>query len=168
MALIDVYQTTLAYENSYIFVSNIHLPPVTFQMVNLTQRIEDFVNAEYSENIEVHFELTASYTLVHTESGTIRKWVGSFSPQQNFALTPLALFRETFHQTAAPLLDIGNLSRQIDQLIPNTVWALHEVESLIVNVSAVVPANYHRLLERGLLNQYGRRGRRKIKHSVLP
>ena len=168
MALIDVHQTTLAYENSYIFVTNIKIPTVSFQTVNLTQRIEHFVNFEYSENLEVYFEITASYTLVHTENGSLRKWVGSFSPLQNFSLTQLALFRERFNQTIEPLLDIRHLSRQIQHLIPNTHWALEEVESLIVNVSAVVPSNYYRLIERGLINQYGRRGRRKIKHSILP
>ena len=168
MASIEVHQTTLAYENSYIFVTNIKIPPVFFGRANLTQRIQHFVNREYSEDVIVYFELTASYTLVHTESGATRKWVGSFSPQANFALSPLGLFRETFALAIAPLLDINQLARQIGQLIPNTIWNLHEVEALIVNISGMVPLNYHKLRERGLVTQYGRRGRRKVKSFDLP
>lgn len=176
MAAINVHQTTLAYENSYIFVSNVRIPPVFFRDPNIAQRIYQFVNQEYYPNeVTPQFEITAAYTLIHRESAARRKWVGSFSPQQNFSLTSMHLFKDTFFQVITPLLDIGHLSRQIDQLVPNTDWTLDEVEALIVNVSAVVPSNYPRLVQRGLISQYagggggrGSRRQRKVKSFDLP
>lgn len=168
MEPIQVYQTTLANEESYIFVSNIKVPTPSFGSANLLERIKRFVNFEYTLDTVPYFEITASYTLVHAGSGAVRKWVGSFSPQQNFSLTPVTPFRENFDPAFEQLLNLPYLTRQLGNLLPNTSWSLHEVESLIVNVSAIVPPTYPKLLARGLVNQYGRRGKRKIKTFNLP
>ena len=165
MALINVHQSIVSHENSYIFATNIAIPTISFQTANLTQRIQDFVNFEYSDEIEVYFEITARYTLVNTKDGTIRK---CNSPEQHVVLSPVAVFRDAFSQAFAPLLDNRHLSRQFLHLIPNAHWALEEVESLIVNITAVVPSNYHRLADKGLVNQEGRRVKNKTENFVLP
>ena len=167
MAVLNVHQTTLANEGAYIFITNVRISTLDFVQPDIAHRIHRFVSQEYTNEIEVYFEITAAYTLVHRDTGAQRKWVGSFSPQQDFALTPLLPFsRETFFPVIEPLLHLNHLSRQIEQLVPNSVWVLHEVEAMIVNISGVVPRNYPRLTQRGLLSQHG--NFRKVKSFELP
>lgn len=164
---VKVCQTTLSYENSYIFVTNVQIPSVNFQDPNLSHRIYTFVTQEYSPEIQVYFEITATYTLQQSVTGSVRRWVGSFSPQQAFSLTPILGFRESFHPVLRPLLNPDYLKNQLSHLVPNTVWVLDSVESLIINISGIVPLNYPRLLQRGLIDQDGRRTKRKIKTVFL-
>jgi hypothetical protein len=169
MALVNVHQTALGCRNEYIFVTNIDVPSVMFQSLNLLQRIHDLVAAEYDDpHAEVFFEASATYTLVHRDSGTLRRWVGSFSPQQNYALTPELSFRHHFFPAIEPLLNLPNLLRQLQALVPDTVWVVDSVDSLIVHVTSLVPPNYHRLIYRGLVSEHGTRSRQKVRHFVLP
>lgn len=165
---IKVCQTTLSSENSYIFITNIQIPSVHFQEPNLSHRIYTFVTQEYSPEIQPYFEITGTYTLQDSVTGSVRRWVGSFSPQQAFGLTPILTFRESFHLVLRPLLNPEYLKNQISQLVPDTVWIVDNVDSLIINISGIVPLNYPRLLQRGLVSQHGRRTQRKIKTSFLP
>jgi len=168
-ALVNVHQTALGNGNDYIFITNVDVPSVSFGNPNLLERIRALVESDYdTENFQVYFEVSATYTLVHREAGHHRKWVGSFSPQQNYALTPHLLFAHHFLPAVEPLLNLPALLRQLQGLIPNTVWEVDSVKSLIIHVTAQVPPNHRALVYRGLVSQHGTRSRQKIREFVLP
>lgn len=169
MAQIRVFQTTLSNGNGYIFVTNVDIPSVLFRNLDVLQRVRALVDSEYDDpTLEVYFEVSSTYTLINSETGSTRRWVGSFSPQESYALTPELLFRHHFEPTVGPLLDLAALLRQLQLLVPDTTWEIDEIHSLIIHVSAQVPADYPRLYFRGLLSQHGSRTGRRIKEFVLP
>lgn len=148
----SVYQTVLENHPSYIFVTNVNVPSATFgEPARILQRIADLVNRDYDADLTVYFEVSATYTLVHRETGETRRWVGSFSPQQTYTLTPNLHFSESFFEVVEPLLDLRTLVAQLGRLIPDTEWSVDEVNSLVVHVSSQVPRNYRVLVRKGLL-----------------
>lgn len=163
-----VHQTLLEYPPAYIFVTNVDIPTATFGEPDLLERLRNFLSGEYNPDLAVYFEVSATYTLVHRDSGETRRWVGSFSPQQTYTLTPNLTFPSAFYPVVRPLLNLRTLTRQLEQLIPNTVWIVDEVRSLILHVSARVPRTYPRLIAKGLLNEYGGRSQKKIHVTVVP
>lgn len=173
-----VHQTALYYDNNYIFTSNVDIPVTAFDrgennndmaIENLKQRIYDFIDTEYA-NTQVFFELSASYVLIDGVSGATRKWSGSFSPQQDFALTEILNFRDHFLTTVHPMLNLLFLTQRINSLVPNSRWSVDSVSSLIVHATSLVPLNFNRLVQRGLVHQHHGRQRnfRKIKTFDLP
>jgi hypothetical protein len=165
---IKTHQTVLDSYTRYIFVTNIDIPSAFFQEAHLLERIFDFVRREYLPNLVVYFEVTGTYTLLHKDTGDTKRWVGSFSPQQAYTLTPHLIFPDSFFPTVRPLLDLRTLTRQLDQLIPDTVWVVDEVKSLILNFSAIVPRTYRVLINKGLLTEYGNRTHRSIQAAFVP
>lgn len=165
---IKTHQTVLEGYSRYIFVTNIDVPSEFFREALLLERIFDFVRREYLPGLVVYFEVTATYTLLHRDTGESRKWVGSFSPQQGYTLTPHLTFPDSFFPVVRPLLNLRTLTRQLDQLIPNTVWVVDEVKSLVLNFSSYVPRTYPVLINKGLLTQHGNRTHRSIHASFVP
>ena len=163
-------------ENGYIFVTNINIPTVYFQVPDIVQRAKDFVNRDYllqpDEQLpsQVYFEISASYQLVHAESQTQRQWVGSFSPKQNFALTPILEFVGDFEDAIRPLLNLNYLRDKISRLgQADSVWKVQSVTSLIVNVQSAVPPNHPTLRSKDLVSGHnGVRIRRRVKEYDLP
>ena len=174
MDRLKVSQTVLPSNlNRYILVSNLNIPTVYFGEANLTQRAVNFVNNEYSagaENaaVDVYFELSAAYTLVHAESFARRVWVGSFGPRREFALTPIERFGDNFEATFRPFLNLRHLKQRLSDLVPDTLWSVESVESLIVNVQAEVALTHPTILRRRLLTvHHGRSGSSATVHRTV-
>jgi len=163
-------------QNGYIFVTNINIPTVFFQLPDIVQRAKDFVNRDYllqpNEQLpsQVYFEISASYQLVHADSGTQRDWVGSFSPKRNFSLTPILEFVTGFEDAIRPLLDLNHLKQKIARLVQgDSLWKVQSVSSLIVNVQSAVPPNHPTLRTKDLVSgNNGVRIRRRVKEYDLP
>jgi len=161
MDRLKVDQTVLHAQDGYIFVTNINIPSVELSNPTLKERIYRLVESEYTANIEVYFEISAAYTLIHRETGHTRLWVGSFSPLQVFALSPILLFREDFSNIFDPLLDLNFLTQKLTNIFPDSEWVVDSVQSLIVNLQGLVPLQHLRLIQRNLYN-----GRRKTRRHV--
>ena len=165
MDRLKVDQTLLSAQNNYIYVTNVNIPTVYFGDPTLKQRIHNLVDREYNQEIEVFFEISAAYTLIHGETGSTRTWVGSFSPQQIFALTHILNFRQDFDRTITPLLDLDYLTVRLNNLFPDSVWTLHSIQSLIVNLQGLVPLQYSKITQRNLHNVRGK-ARRHINYDL--
>lgn len=169
MDLFKASQTVFSISKTeYILVTNINIPPVFFNKPNLIQLLVDFVKREYLADFErAVFELSAAYTLKHDTSGHTRTWVGSFSPKQAFALTPILLFERAFEETLLPFLDAAYASQTCGNLVGESVWKFDSLISLIVNVQAPVSIHHLTVARRGLANNDGRRSWRRVKDIDL-
>jgi len=155
-------------KTDYILVTNINIPPVYFNQPNLIQLLVDFIRREYLTDFETTlFELSGAYNLKNTTTGHTRTWVGSFSPKQQYTLTPIQNFGRAFEDTLRPFLDLIHLNQSCSNLVGESVWKFDSLISLIINVQARVSVHHPTIIRRGLVRNDGSRTWRRVKEIDL-
>lgn len=161
---IKVDQTCLPIGNSgdIVFISNINIPESYLEspeLPSLITRIRDFILNDYSTIQNVSFQVCASYNLVHSETGAIRYFHGSFMPGANRA-NSLLDFRHFGPEFVNQLTD--TCKRDICEFVLKNVnletsYVFHSLVSIIVSVQAKVKITHPKLMQRGFVSRKGNR-----------
>lgn len=149
-----------------IFISNINIPEMyldTPDMPAIIQRIRDFILDDYSTVQNVSFQVCASYNLIHTETGAIRYFHGSFMPGAN-KTNSLLDFKYFGPDFSNQLTDI--CQRDICEFILknynlDTSYVFHSLVSIIISIQARVKISHTKLLQKGFVRQTGNKYRIK-------
>lgn len=157
--------------NSILLVTNINIPSRLVNNVLPTlQRCSNFLNSEYLDATRVSYQVIATYQLIHTTSGAIRQWTGSFMPGRNHpnALQDFQLYSDDFIDQVLPLCDSDLITARLKFWNVNTHWSFHKFTSLVINVQGAVDVNSHVLQRRNLQHIRKRRGHRNHVTFFLP
>ena len=153
--VLKVDQTAIPTDNSnYILISNINIPQNYLDNLQpILERVRQFIQNEYYIGASIEYQFTATYTLRHTETGELRHWVGSFFPSGNnrASLSNFRQFGFDFIPHALNCLQRQNIINNLQWQGLNSKWVFDRLESIIVNVQAIVPIHYHVLRHRQLL-----------------
>lgn len=159
--------------NRFVLVSNINVPLGHLETreatENVLDRIEAFINANYTTVNNVWYEITATYSLRHRESGTVRNWVGSFNPRAGPIIHEATIFDATFKNVSQRILNLETVCANL--LHFNNLesdWVFDSLHSIIFHVSGFVPQDYHILYTRNLLHGTARRRIRQVATFDLP
>lgn len=147
------------------FVCNINVPGRyldTQEMPDIIRRIRDFIIEEYSNVENVSFQVCAAYNLVHSLSGALRYFHGSFMPgaSKSNVISPFRQFGPDFeaHMTGICHRDIIEFTLRNVNLETNYVF--DSLVSIIVSVQAKVKSTHNKLLQRGFSHQVGQTTRK--------
>lgn len=148
--------------SDYIIIYNVNIPIEYFDndasAVNVLERVRDLLNTDFF-NLQVAFQITASYQLLHRLTGQLRTWTGSFSVRNNAPaqISGFELFnRDTFVQVS--LDHIEDVDEKLTR--PNAEasnWMLYRIISIIFNIQSKVSASSPVITS---FPRYGRRGHR--------
>lgn len=136
-----------------ILITNINVPERYLNNLDpILTRIDNFLKETYATLNTVYFEISATYKLVHRESGAERDWVGSYNPRFGPLLHETSIFDITFQNTCRRIL--GN-RENIEERLRNfndltSEWVFDSLYSIIIHASGFVPRDYHVLYLRNL------------------
>jgi len=172
---LKVDQTAIIAGTKYVLVSNINVPlryledgsPLKEPLFN---RVKQFIDINYgpAQNT-VWFEISATYQLVHRESGSTREWVGSFNPRVGPLIHETAVYDATFLNVLRRICVIEDI---IQKLITfnnlESDWVFDSLHSIIIHISGFVPRDFPILYVRNLIHGKKRKTGRQIATFDLP
>lgn len=151
-----------------LFISNINIPEHYLDNIRpVLERVFAFIQRDYIGIPLIRYNLSATYELVHKETGALRYWTGSFMPKEE-NLSTIDRFRilgPNFIERLLPLCNQNNIVQKLSLHGVQTVWQFQSLVSIVITVEAIVARNYHTLLLRDLLT---RRNGRTRKHITFP
>ena len=157
----------LAQEGRVIFFTNINVPVAYLSDDETVDRLTAFVQNEYSGIPRVYIQLTATYSLENIRTGAQREWVGNFFPRSNYqhSITPFFELVD-FAARARESLRLPTILQSLTLPEGETVWAIGELHSVIVNVQAKTSVDHPSIQRRGLrVNQHGRARRNHVTYA---
>jgi len=160
---LKVDQTALLHNNSYLLISNINIPSHFInQLANngVLQMVINFIDNDYTNVQNIYYQVTATYTLRHSQSGATKQWTGSFSPAGNVlnAIQPFQLYTLESIRNLPLVCNVNATETILRTSNLETLWKFESLTSIILNVQALVPFNHPTLLNRDLVHTgYGRR-----------
>lgn len=166
---LKVDQTIIDAGNKFILISNINIPKRFINRPDQNEtfsRIENFINETYSTLDTIWFEISATYQLVHRESGTPRDWVGSFNPRFGPLLHETCIFDANFKNILNRILILPEVEQKLLQF--NNVasdWVFDTLYSIIIHISGFIPKDFPIVYMRGLLSNHGK-GRRVATYDL--
>lgn len=160
-----------------ILLTNVNVPEIYFrhpyeELPNIVRRIKNLIINCYDNIAEVTYEITASYTLINSQTNRLHVWTGSFNSR--FLTIPSLQdeqrVTEDFEQQAINLLSDRNfidtrLSRVSDK---DTKHKYQSLVSIIFNIEGIVDNNSAKIINLNL--NHPRNGRHKSKQItyILP
>ena len=166
---LKVDQTIIDAGVKFILISNINIPKVYINRADQDEiftRIENFIDSTYSTLETIWFEISATYLLVHRESGAPREWVGSFNPRFGPIIHETTIYDVNFKNILNRVIVLPELEQKLLQF--NNIasdWVFDTLYSIIIHVSGFIPKDYPVVYRRGLLNNNGR-GRRVATYDL--
>lgn len=158
--ILKVDQACIRHANNVIFISNINIPDAymgTPELPTIIERVEQFVSSEYIGVPNVQFQVCASYRLVHSVSGAVKYFHGSFMPggnKSNVLITfrPVtANFKNEISEVCQrELIEFTLLHFNVD-----TNWVFDSLNSIIISVQAPMPLTHRTLFQRGFVGRSG-------------
>lgn len=158
--VLKVDQACIRNGNNVIFITNINIPDSYLgspELPAIIDRLEHFVSSEYIDVPNVQFQVCASYKLVHSVSGAIKYFHGSFMPggnQSNVLLTfrPVTPnFKEDIRQVCQrDIVEFTLLHFNVD-----TNWIFDSLCSLIISIQAPMSLTHRTLFQRGFVGRSG-------------
>ena len=150
------------------FISNFNIPEHYLDNIRpVLERVFVFLQRDYLGVPLVRYQLTASYELIHKQTGALRHWSGSFMPKdQNLSsIDTFHILGPNFVNRLEPLCDRFSI---IEKLLLNGVesdWQIHTLTSIVITVQAIVAQEFHTLTLRNLKT---RRNGRTRAHVTFP
>lgn len=160
-----VYYTNYLYRNPnfHLILYNISIPAsavnVSADRLFHLEAIRNLINTDFGPNLQIVYQVTAAYSLIHSDTNDRYEWTGSF--QTTFENNPgqiqgFQLYNEqTFVNQNFQLL---NDAEQI--LIDNgedSKWSFETLRAVIFNFQVQVPIHHGILRERNIDIQGHRR-----------
>ena len=153
--------------NNFLVIYNVNVPVRFLEEEGVTrqvlERIKDLLMNDFT-NYTVVYQITASYTLLHSLTGELRVWTGSFSVRDN-APAQLSGF-EQFDQNTFVDDSLGYLEDAEQKLTRapefSSNWVLDSIIAVIFNVQCIVDQHNR------ILNLFPRDGRRAHRTFALP
>jgi hypothetical protein len=160
---LKVDQTALpAQHGALVFLSNVNVPARYLDNEDTRatfERVRHFVVSEYGNVQDIYYQFTSAYELRHTATGQIRTFTGTFHPAGNAtaAITDFRIFGADFVDHALERLTLRNIRAKLDFFDQETVWVIHRIRSVIVNVQALVDRGHGTIARRNLHNARNKR-----------
>ena len=163
---LKVDQTAIPSQHgNFAFITNINVPVRFLENEDtrrpLFERIKTFIDSEYTQSQDIQYQFTAAYELRHLQTNQIRLFHGSFHPSGN-AQASITQFRPLgadFVNHALDNLTLDRIHLKLDLSDLETVWAVHRIRSVIVNVQGLTERNNDVIERRNLL------GHRNSRHA---
>ena len=158
--------------NERVIVYNFNIPaaltqdPATFQTI-LTQLESDFPAQSAGTVTPCYFQLTAVYTIVHSQTNEERLWLGSFNPRAR-ELSQVTAFRPFEART---FIEYCLTNTQPDRVYNKLAlvggrdsdWVFGAIKSIVVTVQCVVTLQHIVFTNYNHWNNHGRWNRsRKV------
>lgn len=125
-----------------IFNFNIPVEVVQNDFQNALERVRDFLSRQFAgRQDQVSFQITASYYLIHSETGEIRTWTGSFKSDLN---TGIVADFEKFNENNFVRFVINscqNIEERLTWTNRDTKWTFDGLRSIIINSQIDVQEN---------------------------
>jgi len=175
--LLKVDATAVSSENNtFVLIYNFNIPERYFSereddqdseraLRQVLERVRQCIVDEYSNISDIYYQFTATYHLVHIETGETRFFCGNFFPRGNTAasLTDFRLFVPDFVPFALQRLVRRRIVAHLRWADLHSKWQFESLASVIVNVQAVIPSDHNVFNRRRL---YAARQRRRA-HTVF-
>ena len=151
-----------------VFITNINIPLSDLDNIRpILERVYAFLVRDYLGAPLVKYQLTATYNLVHRESGALRHWKGSFLPREdnNSTIDSYHILGRNFVERLTPLCNPVSIFEKLVENGAETGWQFHSLTGVVINVQALVELEFHTLLLRNLKTV--RHGRKRA-HITFP
>lgn len=154
-------------KNFNIVIYNVNIPFDSLNSVPssiaILERVKRLVANDFT-NVNVSFQLTASYMLHHRATNEQRIWTGSFYPKGNLPASLTAFKR--FNVNNFVQFSLDSLDNVENALLnwPNrddTSWVFTQIISVIFNVQSVVP------IDHAVISKFPRRNHGKKRQIVF-
>lgn len=167
---LKVDQTLIQSENRGVLVSNINIPENEFNNLDsVLERVRNFIITEYSDILNIQYQVCATFELRNRVTGDLRQWTGSFNPKGNqpSALSSFQRFGPTFIEVVKNSTTPDNVYRKLRFYHTETDWIFQKLTSIIISVQSNINLTHATIARRNLLTNHGRRNR-SVSSFLLP
>lgn len=170
--------TTAIYNDDnkdYLTIINFNFPVEIIRDNNrfdtLARLMADWLETRFG-GTNLSFQLTASFLLVHTETGEQRQFTGSFNPRSNQVLSlegeDFSIFtRDLFLRHVFNNADEDVLRQKLTRPENNSKWEYHSLVSFIVSCQVSLRANHAFLVDKQLTTPNRRRIRKQHTFTIF-
>lgn len=142
----------VGFQQQHIIVYNFNLPIALGQDIASLQRVQQQIETDLPAGAQgtinpPYFQITAVYSIIHQGTNEERLWLGSFNPRAR-DLSQVTVFRPfdapSFVNYCVLNADPDRVRNKLTAVVNgrNSLWALHNIISLIISVQASVALNH--------------------------
>jgi hypothetical protein len=141
---------------SYLVIYNINIPAAIIyndqERRNVLERARRLLMNDFG-NLDIRYQVTASYYLRNSITGAQQTWTGSFFARHN-SLAQLSGFRafdnDSFVQTTFQATQGQDVEANLRWNTLDTAWKFEALLSIIINVQCSVPTGHKTVARRNL------------------
>ena len=167
---LKVDQTAIPVNNNFLLISNINIPEFYLDdtLPQILQRVHQFIIHNYGPDLNIQFQITATYTLINAENNQSRLWTGSFFPAgtDRASITQFRSFGPDFIPFCSRHLQRDHIINTLQWADYSSLWRFETLQSVIINIQALVHPNHHVIRSRQLYMPVGDARRRRRRTHV--
>jgi len=145
LSRLDLKVDAIAIEegNSHLVIYHVNVPSYMCNNPDTKrgafERVRDLLIEDF-QNLDLEYEITTAYHLIHKETGAERFWHGSFQPKEENPPAVLSNF-QTFNRLTfvdSSMAATQNVEKKLQWHGTETVWMFSRLDSIIFNAQAKV------------------------------